>query len=158
VAALAFGAAASGTEPLARTAAPFDAQRVSADAWGGVIAYSQFDASSRMYGLAVIRGGVRDVLSVAAQPVPFELDVGPGPDGKPAVVYTRCRIGAGETFTTGFDLYRYSFATATEAPIAGANTSSEEVAPSIWKDRIARANALDVASSRRAPTRLHAPA
>jgi hypothetical protein len=125
-------AVASAAEPLARTAAPYDAQRVAVDAWGGVIAYSQFDAASYQFRLAVIRGGAPELLPVAAQPEPFDLDVGPGPDGTPTLVYSRC-----PTATTGCDLYRYSFATATEAPIAGSNSSSEEVAPSIWKDTIA---------------------
>jgi hypothetical protein len=43
----------------------------------------------------------------------------------------------GGSLATGCDLYRYSFATSEEAPVAGANTNAEEVAPSIWKDQIA---------------------
>ncbi len=136
-AALALPATANAAQPLAPTAAPFDTQRVSIDSWGGVIAYSQFDAVTYQYRLAVIRGGAPELLPLAPQPVPFDLDVGPGPDGKPTLVYSRCPIATEVVYATGCDLYRYSFATGTEAPIAGANTSSEEVAPSIWKDEIA---------------------
>ena len=110
---------------------------MSVDSWGGVIAYSQFDTTDYQFRLAVIRGGVQELLPVAAQSVPFDLDVGPGPDGKPTLVYARCPIATGSPYATGCDLYRYSLSTAAEAPIAGANTSSEEVAPSIWKDEIA---------------------
>ena len=110
--ALALSAGPSGAEPLASTAAPFDSQRVSIDAWGGVIAYSQFDAGTYQYRLAVIRGGAPEQLPVAAQSVPFDLDVGPGADGTPALVYARCPV-AGIPVARGCDLYHYSFATAT---------------------------------------------
>jgi hypothetical protein len=134
-------AAASAVQPLARTAAPFDTQRVSIDSWGGVTAYSQFDAVAYQYRLAVIRGGAPALLPLAPQSVPFDLDVGPGPDGTPTLVYARCPVATGSPYVAGCDLFRYSTATATatetEAPIAGANTSSEEGAPSIWKDEIA---------------------
>jgi hypothetical protein len=138
VSAVAFtlSAGASGAEPLARTAAPFEAQHVSLDAWGGVTAFSQFDPATYEYRLAVIRGGAPELLPLAPQPAPFDLDVGPGPDGKPTLVYARCPVATGTPVANGCDLYRYSFATATEAPIAGANTASEETAPSVWKDEL----------------------
>jgi hypothetical protein len=130
-------ATSSAAAPIARTAAPSDTRRVSIDSWGGVIAYSQFDAATYQFRLAVIRGGVQELLPVAPQSVPFNLDVGPDPHGEPTLVYARCPIATPTPYATGCDLYRYSFATAAEAPLGGANTSSEEVAPSIWKGEIA---------------------
>ena len=64
--------------------------------------------------------------AVAASAQPFDLDVGPGPDGAPLVVYSR----AG-------DLFQFDPATRLEQPLAEVNTPGTEVHPSIRRDALA---------------------
>jgi hypothetical protein len=114
--------AASAEQRLATEAAPFIA-----DAYGDVIAWSSYDAASRTYALRVQRGGADvDTSAVARSAQPFDLDVGPGPDGAPLVVYSR----AG-------DLFQFDPATRLEQPLAEVNTPGTEVHPSIGRDALA---------------------
>jgi hypothetical protein len=142
--------AVADAQVLARTAAPYGSERVSLDGWGGTIAFSQFDSATHGYRLAVIAGGAPELLPVAPQTIPFDVDVGPGPDGRPLLVYARCTNVAGP-LRFGCDLYRYSFTTRAETPIAGANTSLEEIAPTVWKDQVAFARTRSVAGERALP-------
>ena len=83
--ALATGAApAAAEERLAVESAPF-----SADAYGDVIAWSSYDAATKTYRLRLLRAGLLVEPAVASSPAAFDLDVGPGPDGAPLVVYAR---------------------------------------------------------------------
>lgn len=123
---------------IGRTAIPIDGDRVALDAWNGTAAFSLFDEAASVYRLAVSRSGsAPETLPLAPQPTPFELDVGPGPDGQATLVYSRCSGGGGPEWGSHCDLYRYSFADLSETPIAGANTPAEETAPTIWNGQIA---------------------
>ena len=113
-AALASPAAAE--QRLATEAAPF-----TADAYGDVIAWSSYDPAAKDYRLVVQRAGVAlDTAAVARSQEPFDLDAGPGPDGKPLVVYSRRG-----------DLFQFDPATLLEQPLAEVNTPGTEVHPSI---------------------------
>ena len=121
--ALALGAVPAAAEQrLATESAPF-----TADAYGDVIAWSSYDAATKTYALRVLRGGAPvDTSAVAPSAQPFDLDVGPGPDGAPLVVYSR----AG-------DLFQFDPATRLEQPLAEVNTPGTEVHPSIRRDALA---------------------
>ncbi len=121
--ALAAGAApASAEQRLATESAPFIA-----DAYGDVIAWSSYDPTAKNYGLRVLRGGTAvDTAAVARSGEPFDLDVGPGPDGKPLVVYSRRG-----------DIFQFSPATGAEQPLAEVNTKGTEVHPSINRNALA---------------------
>ena len=119
--ALATGAApAAAEERLAVESAPF-----SADAYGDVIAWSSYDAATKTYRLRLLRAGLLVEPAVASSPAAFDLDVGPGPDGAPLVVYAR----AG-------DLFQYDPATGLEQPLAEVNTRGVERSPSIYRDAL----------------------
>lgn len=95
-----------------------------ADAYGDTIAWSSFDAVTKSYRLRVLRGGRPIAVNVAPSRAPFDLDVGPGPDGRPLVVYAR----AGDLF---------QFDGATESPLAEVNSSLRESRPSIHRNALA---------------------
>jgi hypothetical protein len=119
-AALASPAAAE--QRLATEAAPF-----TADAFGDVVAWSSYDPASKTYALRVTRAGVAlDTTAVARSQQPFDLDAGPGPDGKPLVVYSRRG-----------DLFQFDPATLREQPLAEVNTPGTEVHPSIDRSALA---------------------
>ena len=109
-------APAAAEQRLATEAAPF-----TADAYGGVIAWSSFDTASETYRLRLLRDGAPVTpATVAPSTTPFDLDVGPGPDGAPLVVYSR-----------GGDIFQYDPATGLEQPLAEVNTPNVEERPSI---------------------------
>jgi hypothetical protein len=116
--ALAVGAAPAGAaERLAVESAPFHA-----DAYGAVVAWSAYDAVTGRYGLRLLRDGAPVDPAVAPSAAPLDLDVGPGPDGAPLVVYSR-----------GGDLFQYDPAAGTEQPLAEVNTAAPERRPSLHR-------------------------
>ena len=122
LAALVAAAPAAAEQRLATEAAPF-----TADAYGDVIAWSSYDTASKTYRLRVTRGGAAvDTAAVAPSPDPFDLDVGPGPDGVPLVVYSRRG-----------DIFQFDPASRLEQPLAEVNTHGTEVHPSIRRNALA---------------------
>ncbi|MEO8688665.1 MAG: hypothetical protein ABI611_10650 [Solirubrobacteraceae bacterium] len=120
--ALALGAApAAADERLAVESAPF-----TADAFGDVIAWSSYDPALKTYSLRLLRGGQPITPAVEPSSKAFDLDVGPGPDGAPLVVYAR----AG-------DLFQFDPATGLEQPLAEVNTHAIESSPSIHRSALA---------------------
>src|SRR3954452_17699359 len=120
--ALALSAAPAGAaQTLAREAAPFIA-----DAYGDVIAWSSYDRAAGVYRLRLLRDGqpVEPAVSPAADDL--DVDVGPGPDGRPLVVYER--LG---------DLFQYDPARGREQPLAEVNTPGIERSPSLHRDALA---------------------
>jgi hypothetical protein len=114
-------APAAAAQRLATEAAPF-----TADAYGDVIAWSSYDAAAKNFHLKLLRGGDAITPAIAPSPEPFDLDVGPGPDGAPLVVYSR-----------GGDIFQYDPATGLEQPLAEVNTPGVERNPSIQRDALA---------------------
>ena len=66
-------------------------------AWGGHVVWSAYDPVAGVYRLADRSGGVVRMLPIGPRSIPFDADVGPGRDGRPVVVYSRCRV-EGEPF------------------------------------------------------------
>jgi hypothetical protein len=116
-----------------------------------VVATSQSPMHARAFGGRVVWAELSDPgwqlkTLEAGRPVdlpiaPFKsdgaLDVGPGEDGRPALVFSRCERTA-EGGTTGCDVFRYDFATRAETPVSTANTPGAiETLPSIFGRRMA---------------------
>ena len=120
VAALAAAPAARAAEQTLAT----ESQAFTSDAYGGVIAWSSYDPATATFRLRVLRDGTPLVVNVAPSRTAFDLDVGPGPDGKPLVVYAR-----------NGDLFQFDGAT--ESPLAEVNSSQRESQPSIHRDALA---------------------
>ena len=90
-----------------------------------MIAWSSYDTVAKTYSLRVLRGGQPVTPAVEPSGRPFDLDVGPGPDGAPVVVYAR----AG-------DIFQYDPATGLEQPLAEVNTAGVERSPSIHRSAL----------------------
>jgi hypothetical protein len=120
--ALALGASpAAAEERLALESAPF-----TADAYGDLIAWSSYDAGTKTYSLRLLRGRQPVSPAVETSSKPFDLDVGPGPDGAPLVVYARHG-----------DLFQFDPAAGLEQPLAEVNTKGIESAPSLHRSALA---------------------
>jgi hypothetical protein len=136
---------------VAGLALAFVGSSAPAHAATSVAASSQSPTHARAYGGRVVWGELGELgwqlrTLEAGQPAdlpiaPFKsdgaLDVGPGEDGAPTLVFSRCTRTA-EGGTTGCDVFRYDFATRTESPVGTVNTPGAiETLPSIWGRRIA---------------------
>jgi hypothetical protein len=104
--------------------------------YAGIQVFSAFEGTlleAGIYRLAILRGGKIELLPVAPSHAPFAADIGPDRNGRPQLVYMRC-TGPG----LGCDLFTFSLASgAGEQPVSAANTSRNEVAPTLWNGRIA---------------------
>lgn len=115
--------------------------------YGAVQVFSDFDGSA--YRLAIRREGRVERLPVARSKAPFDVDIGPDGEGRPQLIYTRCKIeranvALGTNTSSGCDLVVFSLAgPGGERPVRNANTADgDEFAPTLWKGRIAFARRL----------------
>jgi hypothetical protein len=117
-------------------------------AYAGHVVWSQYEGGAfHLYEAhAGTAGQVTTALPVPPRAVPFDADAGPGADGTPTVVYSRCasepRLGADGVpqWATGrgCDVYAFALGAAAEARVAGVSTGdASEFLPSIWRDRVA---------------------
>ena len=114
-------------------------------AYGNTVAWSARDPLTGEYRLALLRGTRWGLLDLPARPIPFDVDVGPGPEGL-ALTYSRCALEPPERFaadlsvlpdyTRGRDclMFRYDVRAKREVPLAGRR---EGVLPSLWRSRVA---------------------
>jgi hypothetical protein len=126
--------AAASADPVAAPGAPTDVRE-----YQGTIVFSQFDAGTQQYRLAVRRAGAAaaELLPVAPSSRPFDADIGPDGAGRPALIYQRCAATPGAP--TGCDLFVYSLdGTTGERPVRNANDpDNDDIAATIWRGRIA---------------------
>jgi hypothetical protein len=109
--------------------------------YAGIQVFSAFEGTLEggVYRLAILREGKVELLPVAPSQAPFSADIGPDRNGRPQLVYTRCTgRGPGTGRNLGCDLFTLSLASgAGEQPVSAANTPRNEIAPTVWKGRIA---------------------
>lgn len=120
--AVAPASASAAEQVLAVEQAPF-----TADSYGAVTAWSSYDAQTKNYRLRILRNGQPADPDVRTLRRAFDLDVGPGEDGSPVVVYSR-----------NGEIYRYDVATATERKVPSVSSPHWlETQPSIHGAKIA---------------------
>jgi hypothetical protein len=147
---LGWPATAAGQAPLATNTAGGPIA-----AWSSVVAWSAWDDAAGGYRLVVDREGARMVLPVAAQQFPFDVQAGPGPDGGPWLVWSRCEGGSATEPSGDCDVVAWDVAAGREQRVAEAATQGRrEFAPAIWRGRIAFAHRRIGRQTRRTRTRL----
>jgi len=121
-------------------------------AYGGRVAWSARTPDGRAFRLMTWSGGVVSEVPVAPRKVPFDVDLGPAPDGSVVAVYSRCATeGVAGGFESasylagrGCDIYRYDFAGGHESKIEEVSSpTASEVWPTYWKQRVAFARVYD---------------
>src|SRR4051812_12652668 len=142
VAATPGGAAAQG---LQQTITSLDAAAPVA-AWNHVVAWSQRDPQTGAFKLIVAHGRTYHEVTVPTRSVPFDVDVGPGPNGGAIVVYSRCTteppdpsvlgLSTLPDYTLGQGCRLYAWDVAAERQSA---LKRSGVLPSIWYERLAYA-------------------
>jgi hypothetical protein len=125
----------------------------------GRVVWSDYDPAVNRYFLVQRMGGVTSRLPIGSRDVPFDADLGPDVDGKPVVVYSRCRRDppvrdprTGNALAQlpewrrgqGCNLFMYSFEADKEVEIRHASTAAaSEFLPTVWTDRIAFARVFE---------------
>ena len=148
---LSFLCAGAAVLPVARASAatgiavePFASKLA---AYGGVLAWSHWNASLGAYQLMARYRGADHVLPVAPRSVPFDVSLGPDSHRHTVAVYSRC-TGERSAWTLGpsfarfaapggCKLYRYDFATGSETRIARIVGAGSFYLPTIWMNEIA---------------------
>ncbi len=105
----------------------------SISAYGDTVAWSELSSRTGEYFLNTAVGGQATRLPVPPSKRPFDVDLGPGPDGSVWAVYSRCKQA-----TTRCRLFRFSFGLSAEAPLKTTGRASRsDTDPAIWKKRVA---------------------
>jgi hypothetical protein len=122
-------------------------------AFGGRLLWSRFDPVTDDYALVTRAGGIPIIVPVAHRAVPFDADLGPGPDGGTVAVYSRCarETTPSGSFTPalyglgkGCDIYQFDFATGRETRVTAVSApDASEFWPTIWRSTIAYARVYD---------------
>lgn len=123
-------------------------------AYGGRLLWSVRDSTGVYRLVSRAPDGTVDKLPIAARKVPFDADLGPGPDGATWAVYSRC--AKDPAYSSGYpppalydtgracDVYAFDFGTRDEHKIAGASINeATEFWPSIWRDQVAFGRVYD---------------
>lgn len=122
--------------------------------YGDVLAWSEYNASEATFSLVIQRHGQAPRrLNIVPRHRPFDVDAGPDRDGKPALVYSRCRKEPKQPDPRGLyefydlpaypggsrcDIYKYSLAAGRERRLKDISThSADEFMPSIWRGKVA---------------------
>lgn len=137
----------AGASSAAATVAQLGDRSAKVSGYGDVLAWSAFDERLKRYRLVVKVGdGEARRVKVRSRSLPFDVDVGPDRDGRPLLVYSRCRsepppnkrAAPKYAQAKGCDLYSYEVASGTERLLDGLSTDSEsEYMPSIWRGDVA---------------------
>jgi hypothetical protein len=98
--------------------------------YGGTTVFTTYDERTRSFRLALHRdGGIVQPRLAGTTDRAFDADIGPGPDGRPVLVYSRC--------SDDCDLFMAPVDGGPERPIDAVNTPADEQLPSIWDGRLA---------------------
>lgn len=120
--------------------------------YGDTLAWSEYDASDATFRLVVRQAGrPPSKPKIAPRNRPFDVDVGPDRDGRPALVYSRCQREPKRPTPTGLyvanglppypggsgcDVYKY--AGGRERKLSDLSThDAEEFMPSLWRGTVA---------------------
>jgi hypothetical protein len=130
----------------------------------GRVVWSTYDPATRRFALTQHFDGITSTVPVAPRRVPFDADLGPGPNGETIATYSRCRREAMERpdmrgpsfgvphyqFARGCDLFAFEFDRGREIRLRGVSTrGASEYLPAIWRGQIAFARSYASRHGRR---------
>jgi hypothetical protein len=102
-------------------------------AYGGVVAWSDYDAVAGRYRLVIQRGEHAARAPIAGSRRAFDVSLGPDARGRVVALYTRCG-----TAGHGCDVYRYDVGARRERKVASVSSAARDEAwPVQWRDRLA---------------------
>ncbi len=120
-------------------------------AYGGRVVWSAYDAADKRFYLTELVGqGAPRRLAIRPRRIPFDVDLGPGPGGRPFAVYSRCRTERPDSVNDptflplweeqrGCRLYELNLESEQEHAVPGERRMAgvSDFLPSIWNGRLA---------------------
>ncbi len=104
--------------------------------YGGYVAWSQYNATTKQYALELQKhGAAPKAISAASSPAPLEVSLGPDSAGTVVALYVRCTSAPTRPndIANGCDAYRYNTSTGSQAKLALSSPSYDEEWPAQWK-------------------------
>lgn len=106
------------------------------DGWNGWLVWSRRGPDGRYSLIARNPSGQGFMFPLAPQPVPIDASIGPGPDGRPLIVYSQC-VKPGVQ-PTGCDVYSLDPVSGNNGRVTvAARANREERYPTVWGNKIA---------------------
>jgi hypothetical protein len=133
-------AAASADTPVAVTPGPTNVA-----AYGGFLAWSQYDAGTKQYSLVVRNGDATPkVIRAASSPAPLEVSLGPDSKGRVVALYVRCTSAPknDNDVANGCDAYRYQTSSGSQAKLGFSSPHDDEEWPAQWRGQFVFGRAL----------------
>ncbi|MEA2194156.1 MAG: hypothetical protein QOG42_590, partial [Solirubrobacteraceae bacterium] len=108
-------------------------------AYGGVLAWSDYDPATAQYRLAIQRAGAARLAPIAGAAERFDVSLGPDVRGRVVALYTRCaKPAAPPRPATRCDVFRYDVASGRERKLASVSSPKlDEAWPVQWRDHVA---------------------
>ncbi len=129
--------------------------------YGSVTAWSERVAPGQgEFRLVLQVGSTKVVPAIGSRGTPFDVDLGPGPDGRLVAAYSRCSLepAAGSALLgtlprwsagRGCDIYLLDVMRDVETKWQGSTSVASEYLPSIWRSRVAFARVYQRRAGRR---------
>lgn len=128
------------------------------DGWNGWLVWSRRAADGRYALIARNPEGIGITLPVEPQSTPIDAGIGPGPDGSPLVVYSRCSVPSPRS-PRGCDVYKVDPQTGVGGRVPSASRPNvDERYPSVWGNTIAFSLSTSKVTAGVAVARLDGPA
>lgn len=140
--------AAGQTPPKSTTTLSVESRDTRLAAYDGSLLWSSYEPRLRRYALKALVDGVVQKLPVRTRRIPFDADLGPGPDGRLNAVYSRCsnekeqQVAASPAQEVlnrrGCRLWRFDFGRRRETRIdTSTPRAASDFRPTIWRGRVA---------------------
>lgn len=108
--------------------------------YDGVTAWSQYDATTKQYALAVLtHGGTPKIVRAASSPAPLQVSLGPDSKGRVVALYVRCTSAPKNQndVANGCDAWRYQLSSGQQARLGLSSPSFDEQWPAQWRGQFA---------------------
>lgn len=114
-------------------------------AYGGFVAWSQYDASTRQFQLAIAQSGAAPkIIRAASSPAPLEVSLGPDSKGRVVALYVRCTSAPKNQndVANGCDAWRYQTSSGAQAKLGFSSPHDDEEWPAQWRGTFVFGRAL----------------
>jgi len=133
-------AAARADTPIAVTHGPTNVA-----SYGGFVAWSQYDAGTRQYQLAIAQhDAAPKIIRAASSPAPLEVSLGPDSSGRVVALYVRCTSAPknDNDVANGCDAWRYQTSSGSQAKLGFSSPHDDEEWPAQWRGQFVFGRAL----------------
>ena len=113
--------------------------------YGGFVAWSQYDANTKQYLLAIAQhDAAAKIIRAASSPAPLEVSLGPDSNGRVVALYVRCTSAPknDNDIANGCDAWRYQTSSGSQAKLGFSSPHDDEEWPAQWRGQFVFGRAL----------------